>query len=155
MSHSSTPRSLVIATQPDSDSLGRDRAATPWRVQAARIVEELFPDVATEQWNLLIDLRQGLLLGEKWEEVLDEFQLCRDALEEDHYLVFYRLRRMLESHLRLEVTVPGESTARHQVLRLWAYRNLAKSLKRTSAVWSGPDQGTRCRIVECSASVSL
>ncbi len=135
MSYSPSPNSLGNAPQTDSGSSGRDRAGSSWRVQAARIVEELFSDVATEQWNLLIDLRQGLLLGDRWEDVLDEFQLCRDALEEDHYLVFYRLRRMLESHLRLEVTIPGESTARHQVLRLWAYRKCEGHGKTSRHFW--------------------
>ena len=56
-------------------------------------------------WDDLIDLRGLLISGTDWPEVLECFLSCRRKLEEDHYLPFYRLRKILSSHLRLE----GES----------------------------------------------
>lgn len=73
-----------------------------WRCQAARIVEELFQVTAPDAWDALLDLRQLLLHGSDWNRALDAFLLCRERLEADHYLPFYRLRRLLTASLRLE-----------------------------------------------------
>lgn len=78
---------------------------TTWRATAAAVVEELFPTTPQAAWDGLLDLRGTLLHGGACEEVLEEFAACRRMLEEDHYLPFYRLRRLLAGHLRLE----GES----------------------------------------------
>lgn len=76
--------------------------APSWRPQAARIVEELFPVTSPENWDLLLDLRQLLLHGTDWNRALDAFLRCRERMEADHYLPFYRLRRLLTASLRLE-----------------------------------------------------
>jgi hypothetical protein len=73
-----------------------------WRHDAVRIVEELFAGAPREDWNLLLDLRAGLLRGEDWESTLDIFLACRERMEEEQYLPFYRLRRLLTESLRLE-----------------------------------------------------
>jgi hypothetical protein len=73
-----------------------------WRNDAARIVEDLFRCTPTETWNMLLDLRQHLLDGNDWDETLDLFLSCRERLEAEHYLPFYRLRRLMAESLRLE-----------------------------------------------------
>jgi hypothetical protein len=73
-----------------------------WRRQAAHIVEELFQVTAADAWDALLDLRQLLLHGSDWNRALDAFLGCRERLEADHYLPFYRLRRLLTASLRLE-----------------------------------------------------
>jgi hypothetical protein len=73
-----------------------------WRNDAARIVEDLFRCAPTESWNMLLDLRQRFLDGNDWDETLDLFLSCRERLEAEHYLPFYRLRRLLAESLRLE-----------------------------------------------------
>jgi hypothetical protein len=79
-----------------------DLPTPSWRTEAARIVEELFPVTPTETWNLLIDLRRELCDASDWNRALDLFLACREQLEADHYLPFYRLRRLLTASLRLE-----------------------------------------------------
>jgi hypothetical protein len=79
-----------------------------WRHDAVRIVEELFPRAPREEWNLLLDLRAGLLSGEDWDTTLDIFLACRERLEEEQYLPFYRLRRLLTESLRLEAGCGSE-----------------------------------------------
>jgi len=74
-----------------------------WRNDAARIVEELFPVTSPSEWDALIDLRRELLLGRDWPKVLDLFLTIRCRLESEHYLPFYRLRRLLATGLRLEI----------------------------------------------------
>ena len=75
-----------------------------WRQAAAHIVEELFPSTDPKYWNLLLDLREWLLSGEDWETTLNCFLHCRDVLEADHYLPFYRLRKLFCTSLKLEIT---------------------------------------------------
>ena len=74
-----------------------------WRLDAARIVEELFQQTTPEHWDLLLELRRGLVAGSDWPTTLDYFLQCRYALEADHYLPFFRLRRLIANGLRLEV----------------------------------------------------
>lgn len=78
--------------------------AASWRTDAARIVEQLFPQTPTDAWNLLLDLRTQLLDGQDWSLTLNTFLACRERLETDHYLPFYRLRRLLTASLRLEIS---------------------------------------------------
>ena len=73
-----------------------------WRHDAACIVEELFRTTRPESWDLLLDLRQNLLHGTDWNHTLDLFLRCREQLEAEHYLPFYRLRNLLTGSLRLE-----------------------------------------------------
>lgn len=80
----------------------RREPSTCWRNDAAHIVEELFPVTDPSHWNLLLDLRGQLLAGKDWNFALDLFLAARQAMETDHYLPFYRLRRLLTAGLRLE-----------------------------------------------------
>ena len=73
-----------------------------WRITAAKVVEELFRECPKTSWDDLLDFRQMILHEKDWAVVLDSFRLCRRKLEDDHYLPFYRLRKILVSHLRLE-----------------------------------------------------
>jgi hypothetical protein len=73
-----------------------------WRHDAARIVEELFCCTTADEWDMLLDLRRHLLEGSDWNVTLDLFLCCRERLEAEHYLPFYRLRRLLAESLRLE-----------------------------------------------------
>jgi hypothetical protein len=77
-------------------------AQKSWRNDAAQIVEDLFPCTSPKVWDLLLDLRMHLLEGDDWNETLDLFLSCRESLEAEHYLPFYRLRRLLAESLRLE-----------------------------------------------------
>lgn len=81
---------------------GQNCRVSGWRVDAASIVESLFPVCSRDKWDLLLDLRQELLKGANWSHTLDLFLTCREALEHDHYLPFYRLRRLLNASLQLE-----------------------------------------------------
>ena len=83
-----------------------------WQVAAAKIVEELFPATDRMHWDALLELRSAFLKGQDWAAVLDQFLACRLELEQEHYLPFYRLRRLLTTSLRLEVSFP--SGACHQ-----------------------------------------
>lgn len=74
----------------------------PWRLTAAKVVEELFQATQEKDWNDLLDLRGLLIRGTVWEEVLECFLVCRKKMEEDHYLPFYRLRKILSAHLQLD-----------------------------------------------------
>lgn len=73
-----------------------------WRQDAVRIVEELFLTTLPSHWDLLLDLRDQLLKGQDWNKTFDVFLSCRDRMESDHYLPFYRLRRLMTQSLRLE-----------------------------------------------------
>jgi hypothetical protein len=101
-----------------------------WRNDAARIVEDLFRCTPADTWNMLLDLREHLLDGDDWNETLDLFLSCRERLESEQYLPFYRLRRLLAESLRLEA---GRNQAHvaslREVLRR-KHRSLA-DIKRT------------------------
>jgi hypothetical protein len=105
-------------------------AQKSWRNDAARIVEDLFRCTPADAWDMLLDLRRHLLEGDDWDEALDLFLCCRERLEAEHYLPFYRLRRLLAESLRLEA---GRSQAHvaplREVLRR-KHRSLA-DMKRT------------------------
>lgn len=77
-------------------------APKSWRNDAVQIVEELFPVTSADAWDQLLDLHSGLREGEDWNRTLDFFLACRESLEAEHYLPFYRLRRLLTESLRLE-----------------------------------------------------
>ncbi len=53
---------------------------------------------------MLLDLREHLLDGDDWNETLDLFLSCRELLESEQYLPFYRLRRLLAESLKLEAS---------------------------------------------------
>lgn len=88
---------------------GPDFTKAHWRLQAAQIVAELFPVVGSEHWDDLLELHQGLLHGADWNKTLDLFLHCRQILEADNYVPFFRLRRLLDASLRLQATFQGGS----------------------------------------------
>lgn len=79
---------------------------------------------------MLLDLRQRFLDGDDWDATLDLFLSCRERLEAENYLPFYRLRRLLAESLRLEAG-SGEAhvVSLREVLRR-KHRSLA-DIKRT------------------------
>jgi hypothetical protein len=97
-----------------ADSTVLSSTQKSWRTDAARIVEDLFRCTASEAWDMLLDLREHLLQGDDWEETLDLFLACRERLEAEHYLPFYRLRRLIANSLSLEA---GTSQAHVAPLR--------------------------------------
>lgn len=97
-----------------ADFLVSPPTAKSWRSDAARIVEDLFRCTSSDAWDKLLDLRENLLQGNDWEETLDLFLACRERLEAEHYLPFYRLRRLIANSLSLEA---GASQAHVAPLR--------------------------------------
>lgn len=97
-----------------------------WRHDAVIIVEELFPGSPPEFWNLLLDLRAGILRGEDWDDTLDIFLACRERLEEGQYLPFYRLRRLLTESLRFEAGCGGEHVLPLRQVLARKHRSLAQ-----------------------------
>jgi len=73
-----------------------------WKSDAIQIIDALFPVSPTENWNDLLDLRVAMVEGVRWDRVLNLFLVCRERLELDHYLPFFRLRRLLATSLQLE-----------------------------------------------------
>lgn len=110
----------MSVVEPSSSS-----AQKSWRHDAVRIVEELFSGSPKDSWDLLLDLREGLKRGENWERTLDVFLCCRERLEAEHYLPFYRLRRLLTESLRLEAGRGGEHVAPLKQVLVCKHRSLA------------------------------
>lgn len=103
-----------------------------WREDAARIVEELFAVTPSETWNHLIDLRRHLLEGKNWNHTLDIFLACREELEAEHYLPFYRLRRLLTESLKLEAHSGKACVSSLQQVLRGKHRSLADIRKAVS-----------------------
>lgn len=110
----------------DETSVCANSAINPWRLTASKVVEELFQSTAETAWNDLLDLRGLLIHGNDWSEVLECFLGCRRKLEEDHYLPFYRLRKILVSHLQLE----GESLEKLLRSRDFSFRRWQQRARR-------------------------
>ena len=128
-----------------------------WRHDAARIVEELFCCTPAHAWDMLLDLRELLLEGNRWNETLDLFLCCRERLEAEHYLPFYRLRRLLAESLRLEAA--GDQSrilSLKEVLRR-KHRSLAdirRTVKREifeHDLRDAAGDSIELRVVECKA----
>jgi hypothetical protein len=127
-----------------------------WRREAARIVEELFAVTSAEEWDGLLELREVLLRGENLARMLDLFLVCRVRLESDHYLPFYRLRRLIAASLRLEAGLEGRKAGRKAPsLVEWLrgrHRCLADLERRVQREWfeQGEDAATALslRVVE-------
>ena len=96
---------LPIAPQPNLN-----RRLAGWRRDAARLAAELLCEVSPAAADEVLDLRSALLDGSVGAGgVLKTFFLARNRLESEHYLLFYRLRRVLEPALALSVQLPGEA----------------------------------------------
>lgn len=140
-----------------SSRVGHEVTEGSWRRQAARVVVELFAVTPSQVWDDLMELRGRLLGGGDWEGVLDSFLVCRQRLEQDHYVPFYRLRRLLEAHLRLETRGVTGLEVRTNRLALWRHRGM-DDLRRRAALdhWEHqaeepvPD-GVRVEVVELGA----
>lgn len=87
------------ASAPSASLSAASPSATDAHLRAARMVEGLFRVTPAACWDLLLDLRQALLEGWDAARMAPIFQDCRRELEKDHYLTFYRLRRLLEPSL--------------------------------------------------------
>lgn len=97
-----------------------NRALQGWRRDAARLAAELLCVVSPEAADEMLDLRSALLDGTvSAQEVLKAFFAARNQLEKEHYLLFYRLRRVLEPALGVEVFRKGDAPVRRSVDFSW------------------------------------
>lgn len=94
---------------PALSPLSTERRLAGWRRDAARLAAELLCQVSPGVADEVLDLRSALLdSGVGAEGVLKAFFSAKSRLESEHYLLFYRLRRVLEPALALNVLLPGE-----------------------------------------------
>ena len=106
-------------------SVGSQRCLSGWRRDAARLAAELLCVVSPAAADEVLDLRSALLDGRVTAgAVLSAFLTARNRLEQEHYLLFYRLRRVLEPALGVEVSVGSEPGDREAVDFRW--RNVAQ-----------------------------
>jgi len=73
---------------------------------ALQVIDSLLRErqgVSGEQVDALLDLRFLLRHGDDAEVILKVFCQLRLAMEANHYLAFYRLRRWLENHIEAQV----------------------------------------------------
>lgn len=91
-------------------------ALAGWRRDAARLAAELLREVSPAAADEVLDLRMALLDGKATPGVvLRAFFAARNRLESEHYLLFFRLRRVLEPALGVEVAIPGGESSREAV----------------------------------------
>lgn len=107
-------------------------ALAGWRRDAARLAAELLREVSPAAADEVLDLRMALLDGTVSPGgVLRAFFAARNRLESEHYLLFFRLRRVLEPALGVETTVAGGESRREAVdFRHRDVRQLIRSLRR-------------------------
>lgn len=104
------------------------RPLARWRADAARLAAQLLCEVTPAAADEVLDLRVTLLDPRaSAQEVLAAFFAARNRLESEHYLLFYRLRRVLEPSFGLE-TVAQDFAARQEGVN-FRCRNL-RQLKR-------------------------
>jgi hypothetical protein len=113
-----------------ADSSVSSSSQKSWRTDAARIVEDLFRCTCPDAWDMLLDLREHLLQGDDWEETLDLFLACRESLEAEHYLPFYRLRRLIANSLNLEAGASQAHVAPLREILRRKHRSLADIKRR-------------------------
>ena len=108
------------------------RALCGWRRDAARLAAELLCLVSPAAADEVLDLRSALLHGGvSAQEVLMTFFAARNRLETEHYLLFYRLRRVLEPALAIEVTRKNVPPVRQSVDFSWHdVRQVLRSARR-------------------------
>ncbi|MES2706731.1 MAG: hypothetical protein V4726_09040 [Verrucomicrobiota bacterium] len=107
-------------------------ALSGWRRDAARLAAELLCEVTPGAADEVLDLRSALLDNSMTPGgVLRAFFAARNRLESEHYLLFFRLRRVLEPALGVEVAVPGGDKNRMAVdFRHRDVRHLIRGLRR-------------------------
>lgn len=87
-----------------------------WRRDAARLAAELLCQVSPAVADEVLDLRSALLDSRITPGgLLRAFFAARNRLESEHYLVFFRLRRVLEPALGVEISTPGSGPVREAV----------------------------------------
>ena len=94
------------ATRPNTPHACNCTPATCHAACAWEVIDSLLREpqsVTGEQVDALLDLRFLLRDGGDAEAVLRLFCQLRLAMEANHYLAFYRLRRWLENHLEAQV----------------------------------------------------
>jgi hypothetical protein len=98
-----------------------------WAEDAVTVVEQVLMRARPGQIDGLLDLRAALKEGADWTRVMDLFLVCRRVMEHDHYLPFYRLRRLLAHWLALELRSERDPKVRADLRRLlrWKFRSLA------------------------------
>jgi hypothetical protein len=108
-----------------SHQSGLPSVLSGWKAQALRIVESLFPTLETAAWDDLMELWQALRSGQDEAEVLRHFYHNRQKYEAQQYVPFYRLRKTLEHHLRLE-TRDEQGQCAEIPFELWAHEGLSE-----------------------------
>lgn len=74
-----------------------------WRKSAAKLAAELLCSVRPEAADEMLDLRSALMdFNVSAESLLQTFLTAKNRLEQDHYLLFFRLRRVLEPSLGIK-----------------------------------------------------
>lgn len=87
-----------------------------WRRDAARLAGQLLCEVSPSAADEVLDLRSALLNQAVTPGgLLRAFFAARNRLESEHYLLFFRLRRVLEPALGVEVCSDGGGAARMPV----------------------------------------
>ena len=96
------------------------RGLAGWRRDAARLAAELLCVVSPAAADEVLDLRSALLDGAaSAHQVLKTFFAARNRLETEHYLLFYRLRRVLEPAMCVEVSTDSGGAVRQEVDFTW------------------------------------
>lgn len=139
----------------EREATGGEEPVRLWRLVASRIVEELFAGTSPEQWDLLLDLREALLGEASLERMLDLFLLCRESMEADHYLPFYRLRQLLSESLELQAATDGSATRRQGLRELLSkkhrsFAHLKRTVRRELFEHASDERGlpVRLRLIE-------
>jgi hypothetical protein len=79
------------------------RTLPGWRTDAARLAGQLLCSVSPQAADEVLDLRSALLDATiSAESLLRTFFQAKLRLEDEHYLLFFRLRRVLEPSLGLK-----------------------------------------------------
>lgn len=109
-----------------------ERRLSGWRRDAARLAAELLCVVSPAAADEMLDLRSALLDSRVTAAaVLKTFFAARNQLEAEHYLLFYRLRRVLEPALAVDVSVGcGEAVRQSVDFRCRDTAQLRRSLQR-------------------------
>src|SRR5690606_31943329 len=106
---------IMITMRSESISNSAASACTPGNCRlgcSLEIIDTLLRSQGTvrgDEVDMLLDLRWFLHHRENCEDALALFCQLRVAMEERHYLAFYRLRRWLENHIQVSVRTISET----------------------------------------------
>lgn len=104
------------------------RSLAGWRLDAARLAAELLRSVSPQAADEVLDLRSALLDSTITPaRLLRIFLAAKNRLETEHYLLFFRLRRVLEPNLGLKL---GRDDAGRIQPVDFHFRSLAQLLRR-------------------------